>query len=550
MAEYQVQLQHENADGYKVNIYPIVTSLDVMVGEVETPTILQLPGVKKEETLKTSLENIKLYLSNLSNIAIYHRKVSNSLVNESDIDLATSKAVFDLKKIVDDDRLDIAKKAPNIHSSDIADEYGSGTDDKYGHVKLSDVYDEELTGGSAKMSMGVSQLAVYNTYKTLNDLITTKITNLSDKLSSHIHDDRYYTESEVDAKLSDKAASSHTHSKSDIGLGNVDNTADDQKSVKYATSAGSSSSCSGNSATATTAAKLGRNGNTGTPMVFNWSGQGGQPPWLWGGSDGTNMYVYNPANFSVNYSNSAGKATGVADYGDTSRTITIGYSGAGASTSNLSHIAGYLTGGTQIKDVSKDVLKSWLGLGSRAYDSTSYLPLGGGTVSGDTRFRWNLYLGDSAYTFLTASGTTLSVIASSYLNLRSPGIQCRNYGDSAWTGISASSFTTQYNSSRLLKDNIKDISDERAKQILGVRVVTYDYKEGIVDDLYRFNRTGVISQEMVEKFPEVVNYDNGEPSGVQYDRFIPSLIKMVQIQAEEIKNLKETFQKITNNIAL
>lgn len=33
---------------------------------------------------------------------------------------------------------------------------------------------------------------------------------------------------------------------------------------------------------------------------WNWSGQGGQPPWLWGGSDGTNMYVYNPANFTVN----------------------------------------------------------------------------------------------------------------------------------------------------------------------------------------------------------------------------------------------------------
>jgi hypothetical protein len=44
----------------------------------------------------------------------------------------------------------------------------------------------------------------------------------------------------------------------------------------------------------------------GVQMNFNWSGQGGQPPWLWGGSDGTNMYVYNPSNFSVNYANTAG----------------------------------------------------------------------------------------------------------------------------------------------------------------------------------------------------------------------------------------------------
>lgn len=67
----------------------------------------------------------------------------------------------------------------------------------------------------------------------------------------------------------------------------------------------------------------------------------------------------------------ATKATGVADYGDTSKTIQIGYAGAGATTSNLAFIAGYLSGGTQIKNVSKDVLRSWLGLGSAAYSATS-----------------------------------------------------------------------------------------------------------------------------------------------------------------------------------
>jgi hypothetical protein len=43
-------------------------------------------------------------------------------------------------------------------------------------------------------------------------------------------------------------------------------------------------------------------------MVFHWTGLAGQPTWLWGGTDGTNMYVYNPSNFSVNYANSAGGA--------------------------------------------------------------------------------------------------------------------------------------------------------------------------------------------------------------------------------------------------
>lgn len=34
-------------------------------------------------------------------------------------------------------------------------------------------------------------------------------------------------------------------------------------------------------------------------MKMHWNGQNGQPPWLWGGADGENMYVYNPANFTV-----------------------------------------------------------------------------------------------------------------------------------------------------------------------------------------------------------------------------------------------------------
>lgn len=58
----------------------------------------------------------------------------------------------------------------------------------------------------------------------------------------------------------------------------------------------------GNADTSTVAAKLGRDGNTSLPMTFNWSGQGGQPTWLWGGENGTDMYVYNPSNFKVAHS--------------------------------------------------------------------------------------------------------------------------------------------------------------------------------------------------------------------------------------------------------
>lgn len=41
---------------------------------------------------------------------------------------------------------------------------------------------------------------------------------------------------------------------------------------------------------------------------FYYDGQRGQPTWLWGTNDGSSTRVYNPANFSVNYANSAGSA--------------------------------------------------------------------------------------------------------------------------------------------------------------------------------------------------------------------------------------------------
>lgn len=61
-----------------------------------------------------------------------------------------------------------------------------------------------------------------------------------------------------------KAPSSHTHTKSEVGLGNVDNTADATKSVKYATSAGNASS-----ATALTTSA----GSATQPVYFS----GGKP---------------------------------------------------------------------------------------------------------------------------------------------------------------------------------------------------------------------------------------------------------------------------------
>lgn len=109
-------------------------------------------------------------------------------------------------------------------------------------------------------------------------------------------------------------------------------------------------------------------------------------------------------------------ATSVTDYGDTAKHIQIGFSGAGITGDDIKYIAGYTSGdggnlSAKINDISKDALKAWLGLGSRAYDSTSYLPLNGGTITGrivkNTNGSWvgdrdravvySMYPGDDSY---------------------------------------------------------------------------------------------------------------------------------------------------------
>ena len=72
---------------------------------------------------------------------------------------------------------------------------------------------------------------------------------------------------------------------------------------------------------------------------------------------------------------SANSAISVVDYGQTSKKIQIGYAGSGITGEQIKYIAGYTTGSgdvsAKIKDVSKEALRSWLGLGTLAYSSAT-----------------------------------------------------------------------------------------------------------------------------------------------------------------------------------
>jgi hypothetical protein len=110
-------------------------------------------------------------------------------------------------------------------------------------------------------------------------------------------------------------------------------------------------------------------------------------------------------------------------------------------------------------------------------------------------------------------------------------------------------------STRLAKKNIEPLSNEEAKKILYVNVVSFDYINGGSK-----NQRGVIYEEVKDIIPSVAvckdkdyeeHFLNGEEyvfPGVDYSKFTPYLIKMAQIQQQEIDTLKQQLATLTERM--
>ena len=103
--------------------------------------------------------------------------------------------------------------------------------------------------------------------------------------------------------------------------------------------------------------------------------------------------------------------------------------------------------------------------------------------------------------------------------------------------VFGSTFSTQ--SSRRYKENIVDMSANDAIKLLQVDVKRFDYIRGAKDV------AGCIAEDVENIFPDICTYDiekEGDTEekliGLDYSKFVPYLIKMVQIQQEEINQLK------------
>lgn len=136
------------------------------------------------------------------------------------------------------------------------------------------------------------------------------------------------------------------------------------------------------------------------------------------------------------------------------------------------------------------------------------------------------------------------------------GAYIRRYDNSNTAAqISASAFNTA--SSRLVKENVKSLDEDFAKKLLQLDIVSFDYIEKVGGEK---NQTGMIAEDVLKILPEYVitpdDYNEEETRqklendeftmtlSIDYAKFVPPLIKLVQMQQQQINELQEKIDKL------
>jgi hypothetical protein len=128
-------------------------------------------------------------------------------------------------------------------------------------------------------------------------------------------------------------------------------------------------------------------------------------------------------------------------------------------------------------------------------------------------------------------------------------IYCQaNWSGSSYAPVYGTSFTNP--SSRLVKENVTDMSEEEAKKVLLLNPIEFNYIKEFGGEK---NQRGLIAEDALDIIPSCVTVPDGyseedfdASKGIQnkvlaidYSKLVPYLIKMVQIQQEELEKIKE-----------
>jgi hypothetical protein len=183
----------------------------------------------------------------------------------------------------------------------------------------------------------------------------------------------------------------------------------------------------------------------------------------------------------------------------------------------LSAKSGAASGGTSI---SNSLTLEYLGTGTAA--AVNFWR-GGGTTDGSLSFDTNgverVRVSSFGAIYFPSIGTTASA-ANAFLD----------------SGASPANQLLRSTSSVKYKSSIEDLTLEDAEKILELRPITYKSKSP-ADDLSKVH-LGFIAEEVHLVEPKLVHYVLGEPDGVQYERVLVPLLKVIQDLKQRIEALE------------
>lgn len=170
------------------------------------------------------------------------------------------------------------------------------------------------------------------------------------------------------------------------------------------------------------------------------------------------------------------------------------------------------------------------------YPWHSAFPTSGGTVSGSVYATGDIGFGNNN---LAQSDNVLVM----KVPVRA---QVSNTTLSGLMPIWASNFSTT--SSRLIKENITELTEADARKLLDLVPVHFDYKDCVGGEK---DQLGLIAEDVLQVIPQVVQVPDGydessfdEEKGlfndllsIDYSKLVPHLIKMIQVQQQDIDEL-------------
>ena len=269
----------------------------------------------------------------------------------------------------------------------------------------------------------------------------------------------------------------------------------------------------------------------GGSMTFNWTGKTGQPTWLWGGNDVSNMYVYDPSNFSV-------ASADVATHASLPRVGTNISANVRPGTSKA-YWREYNSGCAYLPDAS------WYHIftAQSADDNyTTQLALGMTTTKVAYRCRNAGTWGDWREIPLLSKIGDLTIPAGLY---PTTGIYDKHGYANTTTNLNYACYVSSNyriaryaSSSKRYKHDITEIFDTtcRPEALYDLPVVTYRYNDGYCPDEPHGEKLhiGFIAEDVDRLYPAGCGYRDGVPENWNIMEIVPGMLKLIQNQHKDI----------------